>query len=262
MTNADQYQTVNKDDKYYVSIAELAHMLLSQYKDTASVKLALQKYKVWGDKSTNIDGVPLMLHYYILDKNGKGLVVEFKKGKMSMHDVNTKVQVMANAPSYDWQLNNLDVFTNYYKQSSGLSHTNESDDDSPININSFIGMQGDVFSPTRFIKASVLGRAVIKSGPKDESYVNKISQVLKTVNTPVGTESKGTVKNPIETHTSFVLIKDLSSNMLYVTSYYHSQNPAVIDLNELDKKHAKQFDISISDLPYPSNDITNKLLSS
>ena len=48
MDNTDKYQSVNKNDKYYVSIAELAHMLLSQYKDTASVKLALQKYKVWG----------------------------------------------------------------------------------------------------------------------------------------------------------------------------------------------------------------------
>jgi choloylglycine hydrolase len=258
MTNSDQYQAVNKNDKYYVSIAELAHMLLSQYKDTASVKLALQKYKVWGNKSTNIDGVPLLVHYYILDKNGKGLVVEFNKGKMTVYDVNTKVQVMANAPSYSWQLNNLDLFRKNHKIVSVTTQTNNKDNDS-IDKNYSTGMSGDDFSPTRFVKASVYGQLAMNSGPKDESYVNKISQVLKTVNVPVGIDDKGTLSLPIESHTAFVLVKDLTSNMLYISSYYHAQNPAVINLNELDNKHTKQFEIAINDLPYPSNDITDKL---
>ena len=213
----------------------------------------------WGDKSTSIDGVPLLVHYYILDKNGKGLVVEFSKGKMTMYDVNTKVQVMSNSPSYAWQLNNLDLFRKNNNISSVVTQTNNKDNDS-MDRNYSIGMPGDDFSPTRFVKASVYGQLAMISVPKDEGYVNKIFQVLKTVNMPAGIDDKGTVTLPIESHTSFVLVKDLTSNLLYISSYYHAQNPAVINLNELDNKHAKQFNIGIDDLPYPSNDITDKLI--
>ena len=51
-----------------------------------------------------INGVAPQLHFLINDKHGKGLVVEYIKGKVRLYDVNSNVKVMTNATTYDCTL--------------------------------------------------------------------------------------------------------------------------------------------------------------
>ena len=60
-------------------------------------------------------------------------------------------------------------------------------------------------------------------------------------------------------HTAYTVIKNQTNNKIYITSYDDPNTPAEIDLNKLGSEGKKAFNVNISDLPFPNNDITAKL---
>ena len=263
------YQNVTKDDKNYASIVESTMFVLSQSATVVEAKKLLTKYKVWADQSTMVDGVMPEVHFMITDKGGKGVVVEYIKGQVEFYDVNTNVKVMTNAPTYDWHTTNL---RNYLNLSNHTIQRIKVEDDpdqthnqSIQNINGlgegngFLGLPGDYSPPSRFVKTAVIGYYANEKGPKDESTVSRIKHILNNVDIAKGTVAEKFGNKTMFDHTAYTVIKDQTDNKLYITSYDHPNTPAEIDLNKLDSEGKKAFDVNISDLPFPNNDITSKL---
>jgi len=263
------YQDVTKDDKNYASIVESTMFVLSQSATVAEAKELLTKYKIWADKSTMVDGVMPEVHFMITDKSGKGIVVEYVKGNAEFHDVNTSVKVMTNAPTYSWHTTNLRNYLNLSNHT--IQRIKVADDPDQTNNNSiqninglgegngFLGLPGDYSPPSRFVRTAVLGYYANEKGPKGESTVSRIKHILNNVDIAKGTVVEKFDGKTMFDHTAYTVIKDQTDNKLYVTSYDHPNTPAEIDLNKLDSENKKEFDMNISDLPFPNNDITSKL---
>ncbi|MGQ4005436.1 choloylglycine hydrolase family protein [Francisellaceae bacterium CB300] len=263
------YQDVTKDDKNYASIVESTMFVLSQFSTVQEAKEALAKYKVWADKSTMVDGVMPEVHFMITDKSGKGVVVEYIKGQVKFHDVDANVKVMTNSPTYDWHLTNLRNYlnlSNHTIQKMKIADDPEqTHSESMQNINGlgqgngFLGLPGDYSPPSRFVKTAVIGYYANQDGPKNESTVSRIKHILNNVDIPKGAVAEKFDGKTMFDHTAYTVIKDQTDNKLYITAYDHPNTPAEIDLNKLNAENKKGFDVNISDLPFPNNDITSKL---
>lgn len=87
------------------------------------------------------------LHYVITDAGGASIIVEFVDGQVMVHDSTNGV--MANAPTYHWQVTNA----GFYQHLSPLDNpTSKSGEGRPGGSN-FTGLPGDPTSPSRFLKA-------------------------------------------------------------------------------------------------------------
>ncbi|MED7819236.1 MULTISPECIES: linear amide C-N hydrolase [unclassified Francisella] len=266
-----KYQTVNKNDPKYASIIESTTLILSQYSNVNEVRQALEKYKIWSDKSIMIDGISPEVHFLITDKNGAGLVVEYIDGKAKFYNVNSNVKVMTNAPTYDWQLLNLKNYLSLdnrtptnLKISDAINtdkHQRTVQDISGFLGGGLLGIPGDYSPPSRFVRVAAIGYYANNKAPEnDADLVSKVTHILHNVDIPKGVVADELQGKKMFDHTAYVVIKDLNDNKLYISTYNHPNNPVVVDLNTLDKDNSKGFDIILEKLPFPNNDITNKLV--
>lgn len=265
-----KYQTVTTSDNKYASIAEIATYILSDAQTVQQAKGILKEYKVWSDKDTMVNGIDPQLHFLITDKTGQGLVVEYIKGKVKFYDVNTRVKVMTNSPTYDWHLTNIRNYLNLSNKTKALIKLGDDSDNKvkdkdiqDINAlgqgNGFLGLPGDYSPPSRFIKTAVLSYYANIKGDKNESLVSKVTHILNTVDIAKGTVVEKMNNKAMYDHTAFTVAKDLNNNKLYITTYNHPNNPVMIDLNTLDSSNTKAFAKVLEKLPFPNNDITSEL---
>lgn len=236
----------------------------------SQAKQALKNYKIWSDKSIMIDGISPEIHFLITDKNGAGLVVEYIDGKAKFYNVNSNVKVMTNAPTYDWQLLNLKNYLSLdNKTPTNLKigdvvntdkHKKTLQDLSGFLGGGLLGIPGDYSPPSRFVRTAAIGYYSNNHAPKnDVNLVSKVTHVLHNVDIAKGVAAEHLKGKKMFDHTAYVVIKDLNNNKLYISTYYHPNDPVVVDLNTLDKDNSKGFDIVLEKLPFPNTDITNKL---
>ena len=267
-----KYQTVDKDDTKYASIIESTTFILSQFTNVNEVKQALKEYKVWSDKNIEIDGISPEVHFLITDKNGAGLVVEYIDGKVKFYNVNSNVKVMTNAPTYDWQLLNLKNYLSLDNRTptnlkisdviNTEKHERTVQDISGFLGGGLLGIPGDYSPPSRFVRTAAIAYYANNKSPKDDdNLVSKVTHILHNVDIPKGVVADEIQNKKMFDHTAYVVIKDLNNNKLYITTYNKPNNPVIIDLNTLDKDNTKSFDIILEKLPFPNNDITNKLVT-
>lgn len=266
-----QYQNVTKNDTKYAAITQILTLILSQSATVQQAKNILEQYKVWSDKTTTVDGVVPELHFLITDKHGKSIVVEYIKGEPVFYNIKSNVKVMTNSPTYDWHMINLRNYLNLSNETIKkvrIKDALEKNSNNPIqNINAlgqgngFLGLPGDYSPPSRFIKTEILGYYANNKGDNQENLVSKVTHILNNVDITKGTVVEKDGNNMVFDHTAFTVIKDLSNNKLYVKAYNRPNDVAIIDLNTLIKDNAKAFAIDISKLPYPDNNITNKIIS-
>ncbi|WP_150466524.1 linear amide C-N hydrolase [Francisella sp. SYW-9] len=266
-----KYQTVTKNDTEYASIIESTTFILSQFANVNQAKQALKNYKVWSDKSIMIDGISPEIHFLITDKSGAGLVVEYIDGKVKFYDVNSNVKVMTNAPTYDWQLLNLKNYLSLDNKTptnlkiSDVVNTDKHEktlqDLSGFLGGGLLGIPGDYSPPSRFVRTAAIGYYSNNHAPKnDADLVSKVTHILHNVDIAKGVVAENLKGKKMFDHTAYVVIKDLNNNKLYISTYYHPNDPVVVDLNTLDKDKSKGFDIVLEKLPFPNNDITNALV--
>ncbi|APC96454.1 linear amide C-N hydrolase [Francisella frigiditurris] len=266
-----QYQEVEKTDKNYASILEITTYILSQYDNVDDVKKGLEKYKVWNDSSTDVNGVVPEVHFLISDKNGNAMVVEYVKGEVHFYNPELDVKVMTNSPTYDWHLINLRNYLNLSNKT--VSNIKLYDENGLIpqgakyktidglgQGNGLLGLPGDYSPSSRFIRTAVLGYYSDNENIEGESTLNKVAHVLHNADILKGVVAEEVDGKTYYDHTAFTAIKDLTNNTLYVNVYDNPLNSVSIDLNSLDKQHAKEFTKNIKDLPYPKSDITSSLV--
>jgi choloylglycine hydrolase len=211
-----EYQAVSTDDESK-SLApwELLTWILTSFATVDEVRNELPLIKV-GNVAFENQGV-LPVHYIVHDATGKSLVIEFIGGKLNLHD--DPIGVITNAPEFDWHLKNLNNYVN-------LSVDNApSETIDGLKLQQFgqgsglVGVPGDFTPPSRFVRAAILGHAVLPGNDGQET-VRQAFHVLDAFDIP-----KGVVRDVQGGKTTYELTQWTSaSDTNNKVFYFHSYN--------------------------------------
>lgn len=248
-----EYQVVDIDDKKYISILDLGKFILGNFSTIKQLREELSTFKVWEEAVIDLPVSP-MLHLLVTDSAGEAVVIEFIDGKMIFFD--TPVQVMTNAPNYDWHLINIRNYLN-------LSATSRTNIHKQYNVTDLsqggggLGLPGSFTSTDRFVKICFL-KYNANIPVNSLEAIELCGHILSTVDIPKGVVN---VSNGIDAsdYTQWIAIKDLTNNMIYFADYDHRLNFVAIDLKKVFKKNHAVI-LPIGDIKYPCNDGTRNLL--
>lgn len=253
-----EYQTVNQNDKKYVSVLEFVRFALSNYANVNEIQQELPKYKVWAPELQNLPVTPT-IHFLITDKTGNSTVIEFIHGEMKFF--NNSIGVMTNSPNYDWHLTNVKNYVNL----TNVATNNRNSNSKLGNVTAVgqgggaIGLPGDYTPPSRFIKTTFLSYYADKTNNASEA-INLVDHILNTVDIPKGVVASVENGTKQSDYTQWIAIKDLNHNQFYFADYNHRTNLVKIDLNKLSRNgKIKTFALPINKINYPNSDITNSL---
>jgi penicillin V acylase-like amidase (Ntn superfamily) len=252
-----QYQTVSKTDKNYMSILEFGTWLLGNFATVDQVKMELPKYKIWGDNNIAVGPTPPTVHYIITDKSGASVVVEFVKGEMKISTVS--VNVLTNAPTYDWHLTNLRNYISLSNKGTASVTTPKGKISQLAQGIGMFGLPGDFTSSSRFVRTVFL-RYYSDQPNNDAQAVQFVGHMLNNVDIPYGATKSSEGGKTITEYTQWVAIKDLTHNRLYFADYNHRLNFVSIDVNKFFALTTSK-NIPISQIQYPTGDVTASLLN-
>jgi choloylglycine hydrolase len=214
--NFAQYQTIPAThESQSLPYINFGDWVLGNFKSVDEVRAALPSIYVYAAKIQGQGDTIFPLHFSIFDANGKGIVVEFIKGKLVVYD---NVGVMTNSPSYDWHLLNL---TNYVH----LTPTNPA----PIAVEGLnfgatgqgygmVGMPGDVSPPSRFVKMAALLHVAIPATNAAEA-INLAEHLINNVDIPFGLVREPQSDKYVNESTEWVVFKDLTHHIFYYRTY-------------------------------------------
>lgn len=167
------------------------------------------------------------VHFLVRDKSGKSIVIEPTDGALKVYD--NPIGVMANAPSFDWQMTNLRNYLNLSVESpapktiAGVSLT-------PLGFGGGLaGMPGDFGSPSRFVRAAVFSRAALPSATSADA-VTQIFHLLNNFDIPVGVDGPpGGYAGADYEFTAWTSAADLAAGRYYFRTY-GDQTISMVDL--------------------------------
>ena len=91
------------------------------------------------------------------------------------------------------------------------------------------------------------------------SMTQLMAHLLNNVDIPLGVAKSTDGKKTVSDYTQWVAIKDLTHNQLRIADYANRTNYIQINLTRVFKSN-KSMTWPIKELPYPSNDMTSKLI--
>lgn len=230
-----QYQTVPQGhENQTLPYLRLGDWILGNFKTIDEVKKSLSKVYVVAEKIPEAKDYIFPLHFSVYDKTGKGIVIEFIKGKMQISDNHTGV--MTNSPRYEWQTTNLRNYVN-------LSPTNPKpviDDGITYAATGqgagMVGLPGDVSPPSRFVKMAIMLKTILPPSNAEEA-VNMAQHIINNVDIPRGfVREKQNLNTATNETTQWVVFKDLKNGIFYYRTYgdlaLHAVNLSKVNLAE------------------------------
>lgn len=237
-----EFQTVTPEDKLVLALSDIGDWILGNFATVQEVREALPKCTVWTPAVSGQGSATI--HLAVTDRTGAGIVVEYVKGKVNIHDNVT--HTMTNSPTYDWHLTNL---RNYMTLTNKDLVSIELDGYTLKQLSTGDGMSGlpgDFKSASRFIKASLLRYFAAPVDTADEAY-SLAGHIMNTVDIPRGSVYSGDYEGkPLLETAQIVLVKDLKNNKIFVSDYAHRLNFLLIDLNKLFAQNKKIGPVLIS----------------
>jgi len=238
----------------YINIGD---WILSNFKTIDEVKAALAKIYVVAQDLPGMGNIVFPLHYSVYDLSGKGIVIEYVNGNLSISD---NIGVMTNSPSYAWHTANL---TNYLNLSpynpkpmvvDGVTYTSTGQGAGAV------GLPGDTSPVSRFVRTAF---SAANAYPVNNAVdlLNVAEHIINDVDIASGVSR--TLSNGKESsdYTQWVVFKDLSNLKFYYRTY-NNMTLQLVDLKQLDfSPNAKRLNMDIAGLPYAVN-VTDKFKTS
>ena len=225
-----------RKDKVNIAPYDVAFWVLSNFSTISEL--------MEGFKQLNIVALPddqtalsTEIHWLVSDTSGQSIVIERTRDKLTVY--NNKVGVLANSPTFDWHLNNLDCYINVKSEQPEETKWGQQMLSPYSNGFGTIGLPGDFSSPSRFVKAAFL-RNHVNVGEGDESAISECFHILDNFVVP-----RGVVETPKrkECHLTKYSACLCLETQLYYYKTSSNQQIQVIDLNKenLDAKGLKLF---------------------
>ena len=211
-----EYQTVPAgQDTQALGYMRFGDWVLGNFKTIEEVRAALPSIFVYAEKIPGQGDTVFPLHFAIYDASGKGLIVEFVGGKLTMYD---SMGVFTNSPSYEWHKLNLNNYINlspvtpapvvaqgvlYGATGQGFG---------------MIGLPGDVSPPSRFIKMATLLHVAVPASDATGA-LNLAQHVINNVDIPFGLVREPQANTYVSESTEWVVFKDLTNKIFYYRTY-------------------------------------------
>lgn len=211
-----EYQRVPQGaDKRALPYMYVGDWILSNFNNINQVKQALPHLYVFAQKDPATGNMIFPIHFSIFDKSGRGIVVEYIKGKLHIYN---NIGVFTNSPPYNWQTINL---TNYLN----LTPTNPT----PVIANGvtyaatgqgygLLGLPGDYTPPSRFIKTAVLTKLALPVN-NATGAINEAEHIINNVDITLGSVRESETGPVVSELTQWVVFKDLTHGNLCYRTY-------------------------------------------
>lgn len=243
-----QYQTVPPgQEKQALPYYHLGDWILGNFDNIEQVRDAISKIYVYSAKIPSMGDTIFPLHFSIYDATGKGLVIEYVGGKLTVYD--NVVGVLTNSPTFDWHFINLGNYTN-------LSPKNPN----PVIMNGITyaatgqgfgmaGLPGDISPPSRFVKMATFLQVIMQ--PADAtSVLNMGEHLLNNVDIPNGLAREPSNGNFTTDITQWVAFKDLTHRIFYYRTYNNLSLRGIV-LDKLNfAENAPRLKMPIASTPF------------
>ena len=220
---------------------ELTTFLLSSCGTIEDVKAILPTVIVAEQSTPGMNGLVLPLHFYVCDKTGAALVVEYVSGKRFIYD--NPLGVLTNSPPFPWHLSNLANYVNLSAVNVPLAQIGNLKIKSWGQGSGFLGLPGDYTPPSRFVKAAFFSQSAIP--PKTAKETAALGfHILNTFDIFEGAIQRlpnlkdGQIENlppnqeSLET-TQWTIVHDRTNLKTYFRSY-GSLSVQMVDLKKID----------------------------
>ncbi|HSW87376.1 MAG TPA: choloylglycine hydrolase family protein [Rhabdochlamydiaceae bacterium] len=252
---------------------ELPNFLLGMCASIEDVKNALQDILVAQEPPPGMGEFILPLHFYISDRSGKAIVVEYIKGEKQVHD--NPIGVLTNSPSFDWHLINLRNYLN-------LSPVDiDQLDLRNLSLHKFgtgsglLRIPGDYTPPSRFLRASFFSQWAAPQKTAEET-VKMGFHILNTFDIFEGIvrlkRAYGKQKNPIPTGKTLVASGEIYDEEITEWIVVHDQTNLKTYFRNYDSLRIQMADLKKIDFSQPGfrkipmlsefsvDDVTNNIL--
>lgn len=222
---------------------ELAAYLLGSCSTVSEVKEEIGKVVVGQIPNPDLGGFVMPLHYYIADRSGAAIVIEYIDGKRHVYD--NPLGVLTNSPPFEWQLTHL---TRYINMSAVNVPVLELSGWTVRNLgqgSGLLGLPGDYTPSSRFVRAVLFSQWAVK--PKNaEDAVRLGFHILNTfdifdgiVRTTPGEDNN--IELPLQKVgidlsndlTEWVVVHDRTNLKTYIRTY-NSLQVQMVDLSKID----------------------------
>ena len=176
------------------------------------------------------------LHWMIVDKTGKSIVVEKTKDKFAVYD--NPVGVMTNNPTFDWHLTNLNEYMNIAPNHP--ENVKWSDKElTPLGVGAgTLGIPGDFESVSRFVRIAYI-RAHM---PSIEDDTTAVTQFLHMLDYVIMVKGGVITKEGLEDITRYSSCMDQERGIYYYRNYNNNRINAIdMHKEDLDSTEIKLF---------------------
>ncbi len=228
------------EGKNNIAPYDFIQWVLSNHETIEEVKQGIKHLELVDRPINDKTPVP-MLHWMIVDKTGKAIVVEKTKNCIAVYD--NPIGAIANNPTFDWHLTNLNEYLHLTptspKQTKWGEHTLNA-----LGVGAgTIGMPGDFASVSRFVRIAYV-RAHMPKVEKDIEVVTQFFHMLDYVKMVKGgvLTDKG-----LEDYTTYTSCMDQGKGIYYYRTYENNRINAIdMHKEQLDGTDLKIFDYIIN----------------
>lgn len=214
---------IGTDKAKQLSATDLSNWALGSFASVAELKAALAagEVKVWLPKLAFVGGVELPMHYIFFDKTGEGIVIEFMRGEMRVHD--NPVGVATNGPEFPWHLANLDNYAFLNNMDRNEGQFGKLKVKAPDSGSALAALPSTQIAAGRFVKAAYYTTYARKGKNPDEAMtmlahiLNNFDRPYDISVDPAGTSGDGPAMWDTSTEVSvFTWMNDKARNVYYL----------------------------------------------
>lgn len=203
---------------------DLGAWALSQFKNVAEVKAALEEQPVLVTALLPLGILKTPFHYTLHDASGDSLVIEFANGKQNVID--NPIGVMTNGPEFDWHMTNLNNYTFLNNKDQSKLELNGVHLEQPDSGIATVALPASNTSVGRFVRAVYYSQFAEKA-KTPEKAITTLAHVMNNFDRPRGI----TVDNRFTGELANITAPGVEGHPIYTTEY--TSWTALSDLRQL-----------------------------
>jgi choloylglycine hydrolase len=230
--NYAKYTDVTPENaKHAIAPAEFGLWVLANFATIDEVKQGLKDIVVVPTPAPGLgspQGIVPGAHFFIQDKTGKSIAVEPVDGTLKVHDA--PLGIMTNAPTYDWQMSNLQNYVNLSVKDVTSANFG------PVTLPAFgsgsglHGMPGDFTPPSRFVRAAVFSQSAVANATADDAVLAAF-HILNQFDIPEGSVQNSAIGGTVNEITEWTSVADLK-NLRWYYRTFEDQSIHMVDLKQ------------------------------